>query len=138
MQQRWQRYGLKIGEAYQLSDDLHEITKVLNKEMLSIDDLLDLAPALLYFVPQSKSVVYEALRRPGKSLYNELGSIIREASLLMKADRDRKLQAASAELENISPGRPLLQLAQRTPADLVRIFDDTCSAEWEGRVYTET
>ncbi len=125
MQQRWRRYGQQIGEAYQLADDLQEMVQALDKAVLSAADLIDLVPPLLFFVPQSGPAVRRALRRQSAERPGELGPHIQAAVGLMQKARQRRLRAAVAELDGMLQGGPLLQLARRTPRDLIGMFDAT-------------
>jgi geranylgeranyl pyrophosphate synthase len=123
LQQRWRRYGQSIGEAYQLADDIQEMKRVLAGETLDADHLADLAPALLYFVPLSRTPVMRALRSGKTASAAELLLPIREAVGRMVTDRERRLRQAIAELEGIVPEGTLAFLVRRAPADLIEMFD---------------
>ena len=45
----WGRYGAKIGEAYQVADDLQEVEQALHTRSLPASEMAALAPALLFF-----------------------------------------------------------------------------------------
>jgi geranylgeranyl pyrophosphate synthase len=131
-QQRWQRYGLRIGEAYQVADDLQEMDQVLGKGELVAEELAGLAPALSHFAPGSRLALRRALHRQGAVLSDELQSHIRQAAGLMRADRQRRLRGAVAELDGMVPDGPLMRLARRTPQDLIGMFDGAVSPAAEG------
>jgi geranylgeranyl pyrophosphate synthase len=123
LQRRWRRYGQYIGEAYQVADDLQEMTRALNRETLSGDELADLVPALLFFVPQSRALVRRGLLGGTRVSVPELAPHLRRAAEVMAADRQRRLRAAVAELEGVVPEGPLGRLVRRAPADLLGMFD---------------
>lgn len=120
--QRWRRYGQNIGEAYQLTDDLHEVERNLARGELPIGDLPELAPALLHYVPQSLGELCGTLNGQGNHAAGLL-SRLAEAAGRMREDRRRRLQAAFAELDGRQPQGGLLPLARRAPQDLVDMFD---------------
>jgi hypothetical protein len=119
---QWHRYGLKIGEAYQLADDLHDIERVLDKGKLSIAEFADLAPALSYFFPEIRDDIVDALCGKGPPTKDLLPWLERVTGV-MKRDRQRRLRAAVAELDVIARDGPLMRLVRRAPFDLVGMFD---------------
>jgi hypothetical protein len=50
----------------------------------------------------------------------------------MRADRQRRLRGAVAELDGMVPDGPLMRLARRTPQDLIGMFDGAVSPAAEG------
>lgn len=123
LQQRWRRYGQSIGEAYQLTDDIHEMKRALAGETLDPGLLTEMAPALLYFVPVSRRSVMRALRNNKAAPTAELLPHVRQAVGVMATDRERRLRQAVAELEGIVPAGLLASLVRRTPGDLIEMFD---------------
>jgi geranylgeranyl pyrophosphate synthase len=56
------RYGLLIGEAYQIADDLEEVRSYLSSSCLDAPRMVSLAPALLRFAPALAPVVLSVLK----------------------------------------------------------------------------
>jgi len=125
LQQIWCNYGMKIGEAYQIADDLHEVEKCLLTRSITATDLVDLTPALLFFVKESRSSIIKALRRESLELNGELLLHFHKAMVLMQAEKQRCLQSALAGIERDFPNNDNYQLALSTPWDLIRMFDES-------------
>lgn len=123
LRQRWRRYGQRIGEAYQLADDLQELQQVLDRRPQSSERLAELAPALLFYVPASRNAVCQALRLKKLAPDGELWFQLHTAEKVMKEERERRLQGALAELAGAIPAGPLGRLLQRAPWNLLGIFD---------------
>lgn len=123
MQQRWRRYGQKIGEAYQLTDDLHEIDRTLRAGSLGVVDLSELAPALLHFVPRSRFAIDRMRSGQQSDAAAELLSCLEAAAGFIRSDRTRRLELAVAEMDDLDLDGPLFQLARRTPRELIGLFD---------------
>ena len=123
LKRSWRRYGQKIGEAYQITDDLQEMTGAIGREAQNLDQLADLAPGLLYFVPQSRDLLRRALLAETAVAARELSPYLLQARAAMAAERERRLIAAVAEVEGMVPEGPLGRLARRAPRDLLDMFD---------------
>ncbi|MEZ4599725.1 MAG: polyprenyl synthetase family protein [Syntrophotaleaceae bacterium] len=123
----WRGYGMKVGEAYQLADDLHEMERSFDRRDVSMEALTDLAPALLYFVPDSGQVIEQALRREKPLSILEIRPFLSQAIGLMKRERERRLRAAAAELDDVRGEPQLMDLVRRAPLDLIGMFDRSIS-----------
>jgi len=127
LQQAWQRYGLRIGEAYQIADDLHEVERCLASRFVVGGEMVSLAPALLFFVNDSKPCVLGTLRAGAAVLTGDLLHYLAAAAKVMKAEIDRRLQSALAAIEQDLPDNDYTLLAQRTPHDIIRMFGEETS-----------
>jgi hypothetical protein len=125
----WRNYGRKIGEAYQIADDLQEVERCLQSRSVSPADVIGLAPALLFFVGESKPCLLKALSRASAETDRELLLHFRAATEKMKAEIERRLLSALNGIERDFPSNGICRLARKTPWDLIRMFDET-----EGRV----
>lgn len=122
-QQLWRRYGVKIGEAYQIADDLQEVERHLLTRSITADEMTSLAPALLFFAGEAGPFIPEVLRRESSELGGELLRHFRAAAGLMRAEKERRLRSAVAGMEGGFPADGLDRLACQTPWDLIRMFD---------------
>ena len=138
VQRAWRRYGRQIGEAYQIADDIHEVVRALSSRSIGAKELLELIPALLFFVPSSRPVLGQALAgglaesegELEEAFLEELLLYCRKAAGLMQRKKQQRLCAAVAELDGImateAPANgEWLRLARRTPWDLIEMFDGT-------------
>lgn len=126
--QAWRCYGLRIGEAYQIADDLHEIELYLLTRSMTKIEMTALAPALLFFVGESKPHIIDALRRELPCLKEEILNLLEGAAKVMKAEIERRLQSAVAGLEEDLQANEYGLLVRRTPWDIIRMFNDARTA----------
>jgi geranylgeranyl pyrophosphate synthase len=117
------RYGSKIGEAYQIADDLHDIEQNLLARVVTADEMTALAPALLFFVRESRPCVLIALRQGAVPLRGELLEHFQRAVELMGKEKKRRLQTAASEVAGMSPDDGFNRLAREIPRDIIRMFD---------------
>lgn len=120
----WGDYGLRIGEAYQIADDLHEIDQCLVTGTVSGSGMAALAPALLYFAAGSRQSVVKALRRKSSDLNGELLSHFMAAAELMKEEKEKRLRSAVEVIESDPVENDFHRLACGTPWDIIRMFDE--------------
>ncbi len=123
--QSWRRYGLKIGEAYQIADDLHDVRQCLINGWVTDNEMAALAPTLLFFAGESRSCIIDALRRERTDLNGELLIHLRKAAESMTTDKEGRLRSAVDEIANDYADGDIYQLALRTPWDLIGMFDET-------------
>ena len=120
----WLRYGLRIGEAYQIADDLHEVERHLLAPAMDGDDLATLAPALLFFTPSIRSSLIEAARRGESPVDGELRSHFETARQTMGQEVEARLRAAVAEIEGYVPENGYARLTRETPRGLIEMFNE--------------
>jgi geranylgeranyl pyrophosphate synthase len=121
-QQAWRRYGLQIGEAYQIADDLQEIDHHLDTRTITARELTALAPALLSFATESRPYLCEALGRESVELRGGLAELFQAAAAAMHAEKERHLRAAVSEIAGDLPDSGLCRLVQQAPWDLLSMF----------------
>ncbi len=122
--QLWRQYGLKIGEAYQMADDLHDVRQCLLNHSVKGSEIAALAPALLYFSGESSACIINALRQVRTDLSGEILTHFQTTAELMKAEKERHLQSA---VDGIAGGRidtDFYRLALKTPWDIISMFDE--------------
>ncbi len=123
----WQRYGLRIGEAYQIADDLHEVRRQLLTGSLDRGELAALAPALLFFAQGIRSPLLRAARQGLATLDGELLPYFEAAAGAMVTEIEKRLSAAVAAVEAQLPDSPYGQLAREAPRGLIDMFNGASS-----------
>jgi geranylgeranyl pyrophosphate synthase len=124
LQHAWRSYGLRIGEAYQIADDLHDVERALSTRTMTAGEVAALAPALLFFVRESRPLLVEALRRKSWRLTGESREQFRTAAELMRAEKERRLRAAAAAIAGEVADNGRNRLTDTIPWDLLRMFDE--------------
>jgi geranylgeranyl pyrophosphate synthase len=120
----WSSYGRKIGEAFQIADDLQDVERCLESRSVSLADVTGLAPALLFFVGESRPCVLKALNNESTETGEEILLHFRAAEEVMKAEIERRLLSALDGIDRDIPRNGIYRLACRTPWDLIRMFDE--------------
>jgi geranylgeranyl pyrophosphate synthase len=117
------RYGLRVGEAYQIADDLKEVEQHLAGRPLHQGQMAFLAPALLHFVPDQRWLVLERLKGKGQSGEDVAGEYFRAAAILMEKEIERRLQEAVSEIMENFPDNEYRAVVRQAPRDLIGIFN---------------
>lgn len=123
LQQKWQGYGLKIGEAYQIADDLSDVEQHLLARTITRNEMISLAPALLFFEKESRPHIREALRRESSVLKGQLLAYFHSSSEAMKSEIDRRLRAAVSGIKAHFPDNEYGLLLSKAPWDIIRMFN---------------
>ena len=119
------RYGAKIGEAYQIIDDIIDIENYLKAGSVTPEEIAALAPALFRFLNGMSSLVLPALRRDGRrTLGQEMTEVFRAALKHMRVAVRFRLESAAYEAERHFPNNSFLRLVKRAPWDLMGIFTE--------------
>lgn len=126
LQRAWRGYGLKIGEAYQIADDLHEVERSLATRTITADEMTSLAPALLYFAGEARPHILQALRQESSVLGGEMLEHLSTAAKLMRREKEKRLHAAVAGIDGARDA-DLGRVARKAPWDLIRMFDEAGS-----------
>ncbi len=124
LRQQWHRYGLRIGEAYQIADDLQEVERYLLTRSIEEGEMTALAPALLFFVTESRPCILEALRHRSPGIKERLLKHFQAAAKVMKAEMEKRLHSAVTEIEADLSDNEYSRLARETPHDIIRIFNE--------------
>lgn len=119
------QYGLRIGEAYQIADDLKEVEHHLKKLSINPEQMAALAPILLYFVPPLRPNVLIRLRGGRPDLEAGEAEYFRAAANLMKNQIEQRLQAAVSEIIGNFPENEYRAAVLRAPWDLIRMFNES-------------
>jgi len=116
------RYGLHIGEAYQIADDVKEVESHLEKLSLDTGKIVGLAPILLYFIPDFRPNLLTHLREGRSKWEDEEEEWLRIAVNLMKIQIEDRLQEALPEIIRDFPENEYKSALLQTPKDLIRMF----------------
>jgi hypothetical protein len=118
-------YGLHIGEAYQMADDLKEVEHHLGQMSIAPGEMAALAPALLYFVPELRPHVLFHLQGADPSLNASEAEFFRAAVRMMKDQIERRLEAAVSAMRGIFPENEYSPVIFQAPGDLIRMFNES-------------
>jgi hypothetical protein len=119
------RYGLRIGEAYQIADDLKEVRQHLLRRSIQPEQMAALAPTLLYFVNEMRPHILTVLQGEGLEFGAATEKFLTTAVKHMEYEIERRLQSAVSEIAMDFPENPYQELVRRTPWDLVRMFNES-------------
>ncbi len=119
------RYGLRIGEAYQIADDLKEVKDHLSRQSILPEQMMILAPALLYFFDEMRPFIPDFLKGKQTALKSPASEFFRAATDLMENEIERRLQAAVSEIEEKFPPNAYSELARKAPRDIIKMFNES-------------
>jgi len=119
------RYGLRIGEAYQIADDLKEVEHHLKNLSIDSEQMVALAPILLYFVPDLRPNVLTRLRGGSPDLEASEAESFLVAVKLMKNQIEQRLQAAVSEIIGNFPENEHRAAVLRASWDLIQMFNES-------------
>jgi hypothetical protein len=122
--ERSERYGVRIGEAYQIADDLQEMERHLRMRSITPSEMVSLAPACLHFVNDIGPHLLEFLRGDRSALPDKMVEYFPIAIERMKDEIECRLQSAVSEIDAHFPQNEFCRLARRAPWDLIRMFND--------------
>ncbi len=122
-QQKAFRFGVQIGEAYQIADDLSEIQQQLQGPSITPRQALALAPAALYFVSGIRSSLNEILTERSTTLDRPALEGLTIAAGLMQEAIQGRLEKALAEMDGLFFENPWGELVRKTPTDIIRMFN---------------
>ena len=115
-------YGLKIGEAYQIADDLKEMRGHLASKSINPKQMAALAPALLHFTDDMGRLFPEILNGRTSNWVGPVLDCLALAAERMEQEITRRLPAALSE--NLSGHKGYVDLITRTPGDIIRMFNE--------------
>ena len=124
LQQEWRHYGLRIGEAYQIADDLQEVARFRRAPTATRAEVVALAPVLVFFVPEMRPRILKALRRRSSAVIEDLVAEFEEAAKLMGEEIERRLRSALAAIEEGLTDTEAGRLSRTAPWDLIRMFNE--------------
>ncbi|MEM2760839.1 MAG: polyprenyl synthetase family protein [Nitrososphaerales archaeon] len=118
---RCYEYGARCGEAFQISDDLREVLRVVETGKISLNKMVTLAPACLYFSQESMREVLDIMS--GRNM--DISELISEkwASMIerMGNEIDVRLTLALKEIESF-PKNDYSEMMKQAPRQMVRLM----------------
>jgi hypothetical protein len=120
--ERFHRYGSRIGEAYQIADDLQEVRQHIIAKSIRPDQIAVLTPTFLYFVKDMRPHIPRLLEGHCLDLDGVVLEYFRFAERLMENEIERRLLSAASEVEDLQ-GNKYSELARKTPWDLIEMIN---------------
>jgi geranylgeranyl pyrophosphate synthase len=119
------RYGLLIGEAYQIADDVKEIRHHLNTRSIGSRELAALAPAVLRFGKNSRHVIPPMLKKEhsflDQAILEEWEQVLRH----MEQEIEKRLQGALLQVSGLFPETLEGRMIRQAPYELIKMFNDS-------------
>jgi len=122
----WGRYGLLLGEAYQIADDVAEMRAQCSGPSLQLRRAAALAPALLRFATEGKMLLAALLGAGGPHKMDGAEGLFGKAAALMEDEIEKRLRSALSALEGMKLRRGYRELVRRTPRDIIALFQGSC------------
>lgn len=114
-------YGARCGEAFQIADDLREVLRIVETGQISVNKMVTLAPACLYFSQESMREVLDII----SGRHMDLSKLISEkwATMMerMENEIDIRLQLALKEIEGF-PNNEYSDMLKQAPRQMVRLM----------------
>jgi geranylgeranyl pyrophosphate synthase len=117
------RYGLRIGEAYQIADDVQEVRAHLSSQTVHPQQMVALAPALLHFASEMRPYIPDLLDGKTTDLKHPVLDFFNTAAEIMEQEIEHRLQSAVPEIEEHFPENGYSRLLQGAPRDIIRMFN---------------
>ena len=118
-------YGVRVGEAYQIADDLLDVNRCLLNRSIRIEEMVSLAPMFLHFVPETCPYLLEALKSRRLELTEAGLKYFREAGARMEREIERRLELASSEIDQHFTDNAYVELMRKAPRDLVNMLNES-------------
>jgi hypothetical protein len=125
LRERAYRYGLRIGEAYQIADDLKEVKQHMLLRFIHPGQMVALAPAFLHFAGKRRSQILTLLKGESTTLDDLALEFFSAAASLMEDEIERRLQSAVSEIGEHFPDNEYSELVRKAPWDIIRMFNES-------------
>ncbi|MCG6535661.1 MAG: polyprenyl synthetase family protein, partial [Syntrophales bacterium LBB04] len=119
------RYGLRIGEAYQIADDVQEVKAHLSKRSIGPEQMMALTPALLRFAGDIRPYTIGILKGERTDLHGQLLEFFGVTAERMENEIKQQLQAAASIIEKDFPNNGYNDLARKAPQDIIKMFNES-------------
>jgi geranylgeranyl pyrophosphate synthase len=117
------RYGMAIGEAYQIADDLKEVRNHLAAGTVQMHQMVALAPSLLYFDKKLRPHIIAILREGAVRLNDAVMNRLAAAAERMQQAIEQRLNHAVAEIKSAADASRHRELILSAPWELIRMFN---------------
>jgi geranylgeranyl pyrophosphate synthase len=115
-------YGLQIGKAYQIADDLMELKQYFSQQSFPPDWLIALVPTLLHFAEDIGPHIEAILKKNSLTSRRPLKNHVEIAIQSMEEEIDLRLKCAISEVERDFPRNDYSELVRSAPWDLIDVF----------------
>ncbi len=118
------QYGLRIGEAYQIADDVEEVKAYLLKQTISPNQLVSLAPAFLRFDGGiSRQNITDLLKGSGRRLTKGESDSFSVTASLMEKEIEERIGSAALAIQRVFPNNDMLHVLRSAPKEIIRMFN---------------
>ncbi len=113
-------FGARLGEAYQIADDLHEVMRLGEQADDMPPRIAGLAPVLLYFCPEGKSQLLRVLAATEPRDLKWIANVLPDLKTRMRQVIQVRLDLALKEIEAF-PDNPYTRMLRTAPFEMVRM-----------------
>ncbi len=119
------KYGMLVGEAYQIADDLKEVELYLERKTIRPDQMAALAPALIHFSGALCPPMLSILKGEDLGFDDGNAASLQLAATLMRSEIHRRLERSLSDITGAFPPNGYSSLVRQAPWDLIRMFNET-------------
>ena len=119
------RYGLRIGEAYQIADDMKEMNHHLLTHSIRPEQMTPLVPAFLYFADGMGPHILKILKGDSPDVDDPVWEFFGRAVMLLKKAIEDRLKSAVSEIQEDFVTGQYRELVRKAPWDLIRLFNQS-------------
>ncbi len=117
------KYGIEIGEAYQIADDIIDIENHLMTQSICAEEMAALTPVFFHFLKGMRSLILPVLKKEGHwRLDQEMTEAFHAVLSRMRVAVRVRLESAAYEIGRHFPHNSFLRLVKQAPWDLMQIF----------------
>jgi hypothetical protein len=118
-------YGVQVGEAYQMADDLTEIERCLARHAVTRNEMIALAPAFARFAPAFSASVADCMNRASIEWTGGVAVLLKTAKRSMENSIESSLQSATRSIEEGLPRAVRKERLRRAPWAMVAAFQES-------------
>jgi hypothetical protein len=119
------RYGVLIGEAYQMADDAQEVASCMSQPSIEPEEMIALSPAFLYFLDDARTHILKILKDGCIAMKGLVKESFVDIADHMKTEIEHRLQSAVAEIDRNYPKNCWSDLVRRAPRDIINMFNES-------------
>jgi geranylgeranyl pyrophosphate synthase len=117
-------FGARVGEAYQLADDLQEVLKLDGQADNLLARISMLAPIFLYFSHETKSHVLRLLEKREEDCHQWIEKALPVLQTRMEHEVAVRLDLAIKEIKDF-PDNPHTRMLHTAPSKVIRMILET-------------
>jgi hypothetical protein len=119
------RYGVRIGEMYQIADDLQELKQHLFRQSIHPDRMATLAPIFLHYHGEMEKYVVAILRGEYIRWDKSAAACFAAVAKLMELDITKRLKSTLGIMEEYLPDNDYSKAVRSAPGDIIRMFNES-------------